>query len=206
VICAAPASGWSGTATGSAAAGLVPAAPRPGVPRRTVLDWPARTMATRPVVRRAGVAGHVSSLPGGGHRTRRRRRRDRYRPCDLVHRDPFADPVRRLAAYRGIGQLAALSITSKVCDWRRFPHGRAGSWASSGWCPPSTPQAGGRSAAKSPTPVTPRCAPSWSSPRGPTVTTPWSASTCAAANKAAQRRRSRGYGKRNGGCADAGAP
>lgn len=38
--------------------------------------------------------------------------------CD---RRPFADAVHRLGAYRGVTQLGALTITSEVCDWRRFP-------------------------------------------------------------------------------------
>lgn len=29
--------------------------------------------------------------------------------------------MRRLAAYRGITQLGALTLASEVCDWRRFP-------------------------------------------------------------------------------------
>ena len=37
-----------------------------------------------------------------------------------VERDPFAEPVRRLAAYRGINQLGALVLTAEVFDWRRF--------------------------------------------------------------------------------------
>ncbi len=36
-------------------------------------------------------------------------------------RPPFADPVRRLAAYRGITELGALTLACEVCDWRRFP-------------------------------------------------------------------------------------
>jgi transposase len=36
-------------------------------------------------------------------------------------REPFADKVRRLAAYRGITQLGALSLAAEICDWRRFP-------------------------------------------------------------------------------------
>jgi transposase len=39
------------------------------------------------------------------------------------HRDPFAGAVQRLAAYRGVAQLGALTLASEVCDWRRF--GRA---------------------------------------------------------------------------------
>jgi len=34
---------------------------------------------------------------------------------------PFADPVARLGAYRGITELGALTLASEVCDWRRFP-------------------------------------------------------------------------------------
>jgi transposase len=35
---------------------------------------------------------------------------------------PFADPVHRLAGYRGVvAQLGALTLAAEVCDWRRFP-------------------------------------------------------------------------------------
>lgn len=34
---------------------------------------------------------------------------------------PFADAVSRLAAYRGITELGALTLAAEVCDWRRFP-------------------------------------------------------------------------------------
>jgi len=43
--------------------------------------------------------------------------------ADLVlwlAREPFATPVRRLAAYRGVTRLGALSLQAEVCDWRRF--------------------------------------------------------------------------------------
>lgn len=36
-------------------------------------------------------------------------------------REPFVDAVTRLAAYRGITPLGALTIASEVGDWRRFP-------------------------------------------------------------------------------------
>jgi transposase len=36
-------------------------------------------------------------------------------------RAPFAEPLSRLAAYRGITSLGALTLCSEVCDWRRFP-------------------------------------------------------------------------------------
>jgi transposase len=35
-------------------------------------------------------------------------------------RPPFADAVARLAAYRGITHLGALSLAAEVCDWRRL--------------------------------------------------------------------------------------
>ena len=36
-------------------------------------------------------------------------------------RAPFADAVARLAAYRGVTSLGALTLASEVCDWQRFP-------------------------------------------------------------------------------------
>ena len=36
-------------------------------------------------------------------------------------REPFADAVHRLAAYRGVTELGGLTFASEVCDWRRFP-------------------------------------------------------------------------------------
>jgi transposase len=41
-------------------------------------------------------------------------------------RAPFADTVARLAAYRGVTHLGALSLAAEVCDWRRF--GSAGTF------------------------------------------------------------------------------
>jgi transposase len=41
-------------------------------------------------------------------------------------KEPFCDPVRRLAAYRGVSTMGALVLQSEVCDWRRF--GRSGSF------------------------------------------------------------------------------
>jgi hypothetical protein len=40
-----------------------------------------------------------------------------------IPRAPFAAPVRRLAAYRGVTAMGALSLQAEVCDWRRL--GRA---------------------------------------------------------------------------------
>jgi transposase len=36
-------------------------------------------------------------------------------------RAPFAEQVRRLAAYRGITELGGLTLAAEICDWRRFP-------------------------------------------------------------------------------------
>ena len=36
-------------------------------------------------------------------------------------RAPFTDAVHRMAAYRGVTELGALTLASEVCDWRRFP-------------------------------------------------------------------------------------
>jgi transposase len=47
--------------------------------------------------------------------------------ADLAHwyqHGPFADAVTRLAAYRGIAYVGALTIASEVGDWRRFPTAR----------------------------------------------------------------------------------
>src|SRR4029453_18661428 len=37
---------------------------------------------------------------------------------------PFTDAVARLAAYRGVASVGALTIASEVGDWRRFPAAR----------------------------------------------------------------------------------
>jgi transposase len=47
--------------------------------------------------------------------------------ADLSHwytHGPFVDGVTRLAAYRGIARLGALTVASEVGDWRRFPAAR----------------------------------------------------------------------------------
>ena len=36
-------------------------------------------------------------------------------------REPFAEAVSRLAAYRGVTPLGGLTLATEVCDWRRFP-------------------------------------------------------------------------------------
>jgi transposase len=72
-------------------------------------------------------------------------------------RPPFADPVARLAAYRGITALGALTLASEVCDWRRFATGEFMGFAA--WCPVNTPVASGPAADTSPMPATCICAP-----------------------------------------------
>jgi len=42
-----------------------------------------------------------------------------------AHRDPLGDTVAKLTAYRGIGELTALTLASEVVDWRRFPNARS---------------------------------------------------------------------------------
>jgi transposase len=57
-------------------------------------------------------------------------------------RSPFADTVSRLAAYRGITQLGALSLAAEVCDWRRF--GTAGTFMAFTGLTPSEHSSGQR--------------------------------------------------------------
>jgi transposase len=45
--------------------------------------------------------------------------------AEAATQPPFADAVARLAAYRGVGQLGALSLAAEVGDWRRFAHAAA---------------------------------------------------------------------------------
>ncbi|MDQ3708540.1 MAG: IS110 family transposase [Actinomycetota bacterium] len=40
--------------------------------------------------------------------------------AQAAREEPFAEPVRRLAAYRGVAELGALTLATEVCDWRRF--------------------------------------------------------------------------------------
>jgi transposase len=81
--------------------------------------------------------------------------------ADLVGwcgRPPFAWQVTRLAAYRGITRLGALTLAAEVADWRRF----ASANAFMGFCGlvPSEYSSGNRSTvAGSPRPATPTCAP-----------------------------------------------
>ena len=99
-------------------------------------------------------------------------------------RPPFADAVPRLAAYRGVTRLGALTLAAEVGDWRRFA--RASQFM--GFCGlvPSEYSSGERPPRRghSPRPATPTCAPSWSSRPGPTSTAPASARRSPAASRA----------------------
>ena len=106
--------------------------------------------------------------------------------ADLVGwcgRPPFAWQVTRLAAYRGVTRLGALTLAAEVADWRRFAHASQ----FMGFCglvQASIPAAAASTVAGSPRPATRTCAPSWSSRPGPTSTAPASAPRSPAANKA----------------------
>jgi Transposase IS116/IS110/IS902 family len=45
--------------------------------------------------------------------------------AEAAMKPPFAEAAARLAAYRGVGQLGALSLAAEVGDWRRFAHAGA---------------------------------------------------------------------------------
>jgi transposase len=123
--------------------------------------------------------------------------------ADLVTwygRPPFTDQVARLAAYRGVTRLGALTLASEVGDWRRF----ASAPQFMGFCgltPANTPAATPPGGATSPSAATPTCAPSWSSPPGPTSTDPRPAWSSAAARLACHPRPSPGPGPLSCACA-----
>jgi transposase len=107
--------------------------------------------------------------------------------ADLVGwcgRPPFDWQVARLAAYRGITRLGALTLAAEVADWRRFGH--ASQFMGCCGLVPSEYSSGatGSTAAGSPRPATRTCGPSWWSRPGPTSTGPRSAGRSPAASKA----------------------
>jgi len=67
--------------------------------------------------------------------------------------------VARLAAYRGITRLGALTLAAEVADWRRFAHASQ-FMGPAGWCQANTPAAQASTAAGSPRPATRTCGPS----------------------------------------------
>ena len=84
-------------------------------------------------------------------------------------KEPFADPVRRLAAYRGVTTMGALCLQAEVCDWRRF--GRAASFMGFVGLVPSEYSSGGSTHRGHITKAgNVHLRPSWSSRPGPTST------------------------------------
>jgi transposase len=81
--------------------------------------------------------------------------------ADLIgwcERPPLDWQVARLAAYRGITRLGALTLAAEVADWHRFVTPTR-SWGSAGWSQASIPAATGSTAAGSPRPATPTARP-----------------------------------------------
>jgi transposase len=115
-------------------------------------------------------------------------------------RPPFADQVARLAAYRGVTRLGALTLASEVGDWRRF----ATAGQVMGFCglTPSEYSSGTSTWRGHITKTgNATCAPSWWSPPGPTNTGPRPPWSCAAARLACPPRPSPGPGRRSCACA-----
>jgi transposase len=119
-------------------------------------------------------------------------------------RPPFADQVARLAAYRGVTRLGALTLASEVGDWRRFA--TAGQFM--GFCglTPSEYSSGTKTRRGQITKTgnahlrTQLVESAWATSTGPRP--PWS---CAAAKLAYRRRSSPGPGPRSCACAAASA-
>ena len=91
--------------------------------------------------------------------------------AEAATQPPFADAVARLAAYRGVGQLGALSLAAEVGDWRRFAH--AGAFmAFTGLVPRERPPETASGGATSPAPAANIYGSSWWSRPGPIITVP----------------------------------
>ena len=95
-----------------------------------------RAVAVLPAVRCTGAADNLRARSWGAA----------SRDAQLVaieadlagwyDRPPFAAQVARLAAYRGVSQLGALTLAAEVGDWRGFARAAA-FMGSAGWCPAS---------------------------------------------------------------------
>jgi transposase len=119
--------------------------------------------------------------------------------ADLVgwcQQPPFHWQVARLAAYRGVTRLGALTLAAEVADWRRFATANA-FMGFAGWSQASTPAATPSTVAGSPRPATRTCTRSWSSRPGPTSIGPRSGWSWPAASKASTRQSSPERGRRS---------
>ena len=117
-------------------------------------------------------------------------------PESASRKPKLTGAVARLGCYRGIAELNSLALAAEVVDWRRFPSARA-FMGFTGLCPASTPAAIKPAAARSPKPAPSQCAPLWWRLRGPTGSSPRSASRCAAGNATRSRAPWPAPGKRN---------
>jgi hypothetical protein len=70
-----------------------------------------------------GVAG-VRSVITGSRWPPGRLRWQRSRPNSALGA-PLGETVAKLTAYRGVGELTALTLAGEVVDWRRCPHARS---------------------------------------------------------------------------------
>jgi hypothetical protein len=105
--------------------------------------------------------------------------------------EPFTEVVCRLASYRGIADLSALTLGTEVVTGAASPPPRR-SWASPAWSPASIPVGRPPAAGTSPRPATGLSAPCWWRPRTPTGTIPrsapcWPAGKPAPVSRAAAR-------------------
>jgi transposase len=96
-------------------------APRTGVAGRGDLDAHPPGVAWLAAVRPARHDPDVRALPGRGGGPQRATGRRGGRPCrGWCDRAPLDWQVARLAAYRGVTRLGALTLAAEVADWRRF--------------------------------------------------------------------------------------
>jgi hypothetical protein len=84
-------------------------------------------------------------------------------------------------------ELNSLALAAEVVDWHRFPSARAFMGFTAPGARRVHPAAMKPAAARSPKPAPNQCAPLWQRPRGPTGSSPRSASRCAAGNATRSR-------------------
>ena len=119
-------------------------------------------------------------------------------------KEPFADAVCRLGAYRGITHMGGLCLGAEVFDWRRFPGAHAPSCPSPG-SPARRTRPGCRSTgARSPGPAMPTSEVSSARRPGPTSTAPRSEGPSRPAKAVPARPQWPGPGRPKSGCPLAG--